>query len=163
MLKFEKVSFKEFEKYTDSNMHCGADEYDKIGMPARGTVGSAGYDIASPVNITIPGKCKRVIPTGLKIQMDDGYCMQLFIRSSLSIKKQIELQTSVSIIDSDYYNNEDNEGHVMIPVKNESSVPVFIAAGERIAQGVFVKYGVTVDDAPGGHRHGGIGSTNEAV
>lgn len=160
-MKFEKVSYKEFKKHTDSAMHCGADEYDGIVMPARSTAGSAGYDICSPVDITIPGGCKRVIPSGLKVQLDEGWCMQMFIRSSLAIKKQLELQTSVSIIDSDYYDNPSNEGHIMIPVRNESSRPILITAGERIAQGVFVIYGKTVDDAAEGQRSGGIGSTDE--
>lgn len=160
-MKFEKVSYQEFKKHTDSNMHCGRDEYDKIMMPVRSTAGSAGYDIASPVNITIPAGCKRVIPTGLKVQVDDGYFMQMYIRSSLAIKKQIELQTSVSVIDSDYYDNPDNEGHMMIPVKNESGRPVFISAGERVVQGVFVRYGITEDDRAENKRLGGIGSTGE--
>lgn len=159
-MKFEKVSYKEFKKHTSANMHCGADEYDGIQIPQRSTEGSAGYDIASPVNITIPGKCKRVIPTGLKISMDKDYAMLLFIRSSLAIHKEIELQTSVSVIDADYYENEKNEGHVMIPVKNESNRPVFISAGERVAQGVFIAFGKTEDDHPVTRiRRGGIGST----
>lgn len=160
-MKFEKVSYKEFKKHTDSNMHCGADEYDNIALPERSTAGSAGYDICSPVNITIPAGCKRTIPSGLKVQIDEGWCMQLFIRSSMAIKKQLELQTSVSIIDSDYCGNPDNEGHIMIPVRNESHRPILITAGERIAQGVFVIYGKTVDDNAAGQRSGGIGSTNE--
>lgn len=160
-MKFEKVTFKEFKKHTESNMHCGADEYDSIVMPARSTAGSAGYDIASPVNITIPGRCKRVIPSGLKVQIDEGYCMQLFIRSSLAMKKEIELQTAVSIIDADYYGNEANEGHVMIPVRNESALPVTIAAGDRIAQGVFVPFGKTDDDSASATRTGGVGSTGD--
>lgn len=160
-MKFEKVSFDEFKKYTDGHMRCGKEEYEKIPLPARSTFGSAGYDISSPVNITIPAGCKRVIPTGLKISMDSKHCLFLFIRSSLAIKKQIELVTSVSVIDSDYYGNESNEGHIMLPVKNESSLPVFIAAGERVAQGVLVRYDVTVDDDPQGTRKGGIGSTDE--
>lgn len=160
-MKFEKVSFKEFKSKTDSNMHCGADEYEEIKLPVRSTEGSAGYDIASPVNITIPGGCKRVIPTGLKVKIDPGYTMLLFVRSSLAIKKEIELQTSVSVIDSDYYDNDANEGHVMIPVRNESARPVFVSAGERIAQGVFVPYGVTEGDAAHEKRKGGIGSTGD--
>ena len=158
-MKFEKVSFKEFKKHTSSNMHCGADEYDAIQLPERSTSGSAGYDFACPVNITIPGGCSRVIPTGIKAQIDEGWTMLLFIRSSLAIKKQLELQTSVSVIDSDYYNNETTEGHIMIPVRNESAAPIFIAAGERIAQGLFVIHGLTVDDQAAGQRTGGIGST----
>ena len=160
-MKFEKVSYKEFKKHTDANMHCGADEYDEIRIPQRATSGSAGYDISSPVNITIPAGCKRVIPTGLKVRMEPGWTMQMYIRSSLAIKKQLELQTSVSVIDADYYGNENNEGHICVPVKNESRVPIFIAAGERIAQGVFIQHGITDDDQAKGIRRGGIGSTGD--
>lgn len=159
-MKFEKVSYKEFKKHTNSYMHCGADEYDDIRIPERSTSGSAGYDIASPVNITIPGGCSRVIPTGLKVKIDKEWCMLLFVRSSLAIKKGIELQTGVSVIDSDYYNNEDNEGHIFIAVRNTSTRPVLITAEERIAQGVFVEYGKTIDDNAQGQRTGGIGSTS---
>ncbi len=160
-MKFEKVSFKEFKSHANSNMKCNADEYDNIVMPKRSTAGSAGYDIASPVNITVPAGCKRVIPTGLKVEIDPGYTMLMFVRSSLALHHEIELQTSVSVIDSDYYGNEKNEGHIMIPVKNESARPVYIAAGERIAQGVFVPYGKTADDTATEKRVGGIGSTGE--
>ena len=160
-MRFEKVSFREFKKHTSSVMHCGADEYDAIHLPARSTAGSAGYDIESPVNVTIPGNCARVIPTGLKVHMEEAWAMLLFIRSSLAIKKGIELQTGVSVIDSDYYNNPDNEGHIFIAVRNISSRPVLVTAGERIAQGVFVIFGKTVDDNAVGQRSGGIGSTDE--
>ena len=160
-MKFEKVSFKEFKKHTDSAMHCGADEYDNIIMPERKTKGSAGYDIASPVNITIPGGCKRIIPSGIKVQIDDGWSMELMIRSHMGIDKDLELATGVSLIDSDYYDNEKNEGHIMIPLRNKSTRPVFIAAGERIVQGVFRPYGITENDDASGKRTGGIGSTDE--
>lgn len=160
-MKFEKVTYREFKRHTDSNMHCGADEYDNISMPERKTKGSAGYDIASPVNITIPGGCKRIIPSGLKVQIDDGWSMDLMIRSHMGIDKDLELATGVSLIDSDYYDNEKNEGHIMIPLRNKSTCPVFIAAGERIVQGVFRPYGITENDDASGKRTGGIGSTDE--
>lgn len=160
-MKFEKVTYREFKRHTDSNMHCGADEYDNIIMPERKTKGSAGYDIASPVNITIPGGCKRIIPSGIKVQIDDGWSMELMIRSHMGIDKDLELATGVSLIDSDYYDNEKNEGHIMIPLRNKSTRPVFIAAGERIVQGVFRLYGITEDDDASGKRTGGIGSTDE--
>lgn len=158
-MKFEKVSFKEFKRHTSANMHCGADEYDQIILPVRSTSGSAGYDIACPVNITIPGGCSRTIPTGLKVQIEEEWCMLLFVRSSAAIKKGLELQTGVSVIDSDYFDNPDNEGHIFIGVRNTSTRPILITAGERIAQGVFVIYGKTVDDMAAGQRSGGIGST----
>lgn len=160
-MKFEKVSYQEFKKYTNGHMHCGADEYDHIIMPARKTSGSAGYDICSPVNITIPGGCSRTIPTGLKVEIDEGWCMFMFIRSSKAFDKGLELQTGVSVIDSDYFGSKKNEGHIVIGVRNTSTRPILIAAGEAIVQGVFAIYGKTVDDNATGKRTGGIGSTDE--
>lgn len=83
------------------------------------------------------------------------------IRSHMGIDKDLELATGVSLIDSDYYDNEKNEGHIMIPLRNKSTRPVFIAAGERIVQGVFRPYGITENDDASGKRTGGIGSTDE--
>ena len=101
-----------------------------------------------------------MIPTGLKAQIDEGWAMFLFIRSSMAIKKGLVLQTGVSVIDSDYYDSEDNEGHILIGVRNTSTRPILIAAGERIVQGVFTIYGKTEDDDAMGQRSGGIGSTS---
>ena len=160
-MKFEKVSYEQFMKHEDNTMQRGMYEYEKLSLPARKTKESAGYDFVSPVNVTIPAGEKRVIPSGIKAQIDDGHVMFLFIRSHLAIDLEIELQTSVSVIDADYYDNEKNEGHIMIPVKNESQRPVFIAAGERIAQGVIIPFCKINGDSVTEKRTGGIGSTGD--
>ena len=89
----------------------------------------------------------------------------LFIRSSLAIKQGLQLTNCVAVIDSDYYNNPDNEGEILIAVNNILNISswgdVTIKKGERFAQGIFVKYGVTDNDVADGERVGGVGSTNE--
>lgn len=156
-MKFEKVSRAEFEKscrYADERMM-----YDNIQLPRRSTKGSAGYDIFAPIGIEIEPNETVVIPTGLKVQIDEGYVMLIFIRSSYGITKGLELPTGVAVIDSDYYNNPDNEGHFFLAFRNTTKRHISLNPNQRIAQGVFVKYGITDDDNAEGFRNGGIGST----
>ena len=102
-----------------------------------------------------------IIPTGLKAYMLPDEYLGVHIRSGLSIKKQLSLINGQGIIDADYYNNPDNEGHIMLAIFNHSEVPVKIEKGMRIAQGIFYKYLTADGDAPGcGEiRQGGMGST----
>ena len=81
------------------------------------------------------------------------------IRSSMAIKRHLALVNSTGIIDSDYYNNEENEGHIMIALLNYGKETVSLEKGERVAQGIFSKYLITNDDDATGIRTGGIGST----
>ena len=87
--------------------------------------------------------------------------LSIFIRSSLAFKKGLMLANSTGIIDCDYYNNPDNEGHIMIAYYNTKDVPYTIKKGERIAQGIFMKYLTTDNDDASGIRMGGIGSTGQ--
>ncbi len=131
----------------------------EIHLPCRKTAKSAGYDIESAVDVDlIPGKI-QVIPTGLKAYMGSDEYLAIHIRSSLGIKHGIMLANGTGIIDSDYYNNEDNEGHIMCALYNSSETIFHIDRGDRIAQGIFMKYLTTDDDRAVGKRIGGIGST----
>ena len=85
--------------------------------------------------------------------------LALYVRSSTAIKKGLFLANSVGIIDADYVDNSDNEGHIMIALYNSTDCSVSIAYGERIAQGIFTKYSVTENDEVSGIRIGGMGST----
>ena len=85
--------------------------------------------------------------------------LAIHVRSSMAIKRGLMLTNSTGIIDSDYYNNEDNEGHIMIAVYNITDAPVTLEKGERVAQGIFSKYLLANDDDARGIRTGGIGST----
>jgi dUTP pyrophosphatase len=129
-------------------------------IPKRATEGSAGYDLASIEDIVIqPGEIK-LVSTGLKARMPKTEALFVFPRSSLAIKKGLMMSNSVGVIDADYYNNPDNEGHIMIPLMNIKSVPVTLLKGERVAQGIFLQYQQTEDDLPiQSSRIGGFGSS----
>ncbi len=129
-------------------------------IPKRATDGSAGYDLSSVEDIVILPSEIKLIPTGLKARMPKTEALFVFPRSSLAIKKGLMMSNSVGVIDADYYGNPDNEGHIMIPLMNIKSVPVTILKGERVAQGIFLTYQKTDDDAPiQASRKGGFGSS----
>ena len=130
-------------------------------IPQRKTAKSAGYDIVALTNEDVylsPGQSVN-LATGLKACMEDDEVMLLFIRSSLGIKKGITLSNSCAVIDADYYNNPDNDGHFILNVINTSNEVQCIPARSRVAQAVFVKYLTVDDDNATGERVGGIGST----
>ena len=130
-----------------------------INLPKSKTSESAGYDIECAEAIVIDPKETVLIPTGLKAFMHYDEYLAIHVRSSMAIKRGLILVNSTGIIDSDYYNNEDNEGHIMIAMYNMTNEPVALLKGERIAQGIFCKYLLTHDDDACGIRVGGIGST----
>lgn len=135
--------------------------YEYVNFPKRKTKQSAGYDIESAVNVVInPGETK-LIPTGIKAYMDENEWLGIYIRSSIAIKYGIILANSVAVIDSDYYNNPDNEGHLMLPIRNVSGMPYTVKKGDRIAQGIFHQYYKVDGDSADGSRTGGIGSTGK--
>lgn len=130
-----------------------------IQMPKRSTAESAGYDLAAAETVTVPPHGTAVVYTGLKAFMNYDEYLAIHIRSSLAFKRNLMLINSTGIIDSDYYNNPDNEGHIMISLRNMSGEAVEIEKGERIAQAIFSKYLLTNDDDAFASRKGGIGST----
>ena len=134
-------------------------EYADVNLPKRATAGAAGYDFECAETITILPHTIYLIPTGVKCQIDDGYYLQLALRSSTPKKKGLMLANGIGIIDADYYNNPQNEGHIMFQVYNFTDKPVTIKQGERIGQGVFIQYGIIDDDTATGQRMGGFGST----
>lgn len=135
--------------------------YEYVNFPKRKTKQSAGYDIESAVNVVItPGETK-LIPTGLKAYMCENEWLGIYIRSSIAVKYGIILANSVAVIDSDYYNNPDNEGHIMIALMNTSEMPYTVKKGDRIAQGIFHQYYKVDNDSADDDRTGGIGSTGK--
>jgi dUTP pyrophosphatase len=159
--RFEKVSLDEFK--LDFDLAINKEEvYNEIKLPARATTGSAGYDFYSPVDFTLaPGETIK-IPTGIRCFIEDGYVLSLYPRSGLGFKYRIQLNNTVGIIDSDYYNAK-NEGHIMIKLTNDSNEgkTLEIQKGDGIAQGIFTEYFVTYDDQADGVRTGGFGSTTK--
>ncbi len=163
--KFEKVSYEQFAgAYKDG--FGGSDDdirmvYDSIKLPKRATAGSAGYDFYTPVDITLlPGQTVK-IPTGIRAKMDRDWVLMIFPRSGLGFKYRLQLNNTVGVIDSDYYDS-DNEGHIFIKITNDSNEgkTVEVGAGGGFAQGLFMPYGITEDDDVTDSRNGGFGSTD---
>lgn len=154
--KFEKVSQKQFGEAF--NGFSGA-SYDEIKLPKRATTGSAGYDFYSPITFELAPHETIKFPTGIKCKIDDGYVLSLYPRSGLGFKYRLRLDNTVGIIDSDYYNS-DNEGHIFAKVTNEGDKLVRVNAGEAFCQGIFTEYFITIDDDTNGVRNGGFGSTD---
>ena len=145
--------FEKIAKYADVDFQ----------MPERTTQKSAGYDFCLPEDVVLePGKL-QLVPTGVKAYMQDDEYLGMHIRSSMAVKKRIMLVNNVGIIDADYYNNEDNEGHIMLALLNMGSEPVALPKGERVAQGIFYNYLVADGDAETEKevRGGGFGSTSK--
>lgn len=134
--------------------------YPDVNLPKRATKGAAGYDFECAEDTICNPYAITLIPTGIKAQIDSGYYLQLAVRSSTPKKKGLMLANGIGIIDEDYYNNPDNEGHIMFQVYNYTNQGVVIHKGERIGQGVFLKYYLTDDDITDTIRTGGFGSTD---
>lgn len=152
MRKFEKISFRQFAKDISEG------DYQDIQLPVRKTMKSAGYDFISFLDIVIkPGEMVK-IPTGVKISLEDGEFLGIFVRSSMGFKYNVRMCNQVGIIDGDYYNNQDNEGHIWIKLQNEGDKEYIIKKGDAFAQGIIMKYFVCDDDDTMSERIGGIGS-----
>lgn len=128
-------------------------------LPTRATKGSAGYDFTVAEDTYCHPWEITYVPTGIKMQIDEGYDLRLSLRSSAPKKYGVILANGIGIIDSDYYNNEENEGHIMFAIIAIKDT-VLLRKGERIGQGVIEKYNLTDDDIADGIRAGGFGSTN---
>jgi len=158
---FEKISFEQYVKDVGGERHDLAEEYLDIKLPRRATAKSAGYDIYSPFSFELnPGETIK-IPTGIKAYMQNDEVLKIYIRSSLGFKYDVVLSNSTGIIDADYFNNPNNEGHIWIKLINLGDKTLLIDKGEAIAQGIFEKYLKADNDKPvKDERVGGIGSTN---
>ena len=135
-----------------------------IHLPVRKTAHSAAYDVEAAEDIIIPsykpGIKPTLIPTGLKAYcMDDEWYM-LANRSS-GPKKGFVMANSIGIVDSDYYNNVDNDGHFYFQYFNFLDHDLEVKKGDVIGQLIFMKYLMTDDDKATGLRVGGFGSTDK--
>lgn len=181
--KFEKVSLEQFEKDLDKcyqkNKFCfkhityelkiegeiqssliAENIYKDIILPTRATKGSAGYDIHLPMDITLFPNETKLIPIGIKCKIKNGWFLGAFPKSGLGFKYGLRLDNTIGVIDSDYYNNSNNEGHIMVQVTNPSTETILLEKGKSICQGIFIPFGITEDDETEGIRNGGFGSTN---
>lgn len=172
--KFEKVSYEQFKedwmKAFGSNydpevfddpepniIEC----YNNIKLPKRSTVGSAGFDMFLPFNIILDTNESQVIPTGIRCKINDGWMLACFPRSGHGFKYGVHLANTVGIIDADYY-NASNEGHIQIKLVNDSSLAkrLELKPDTAFCQGIFIPFGITIDDNADGERTGGFGSTD---
>lgn len=153
---FEYVSDAQFAAAFDGEVPQRAP------LPRRATTGSAGYDFFSPVPIHLaPGETVK-IATGVRCRMAEGWVLQIFPRSGLGFSYRLQLNNTVGIIDSDYYDS-DNEGHIFIKITNDSNEGkvLDLPAGSAFAQGLFLPFGITEDDHVTAVRNGGLGSTSK--
>lgn len=130
-------------------------------LPTRSTKNSAGYDFFNPKNITCKSHEITMIQTGIKAEFPEDEALLLFNRSSNPKKKGLIILNGVGVVDSDYYNNPDNEGEMAFVFYNMLEEDVTLLAGEKLGQGIFVKYAKTDDDTAEGERTGGFGSTGK--
>ena len=170
--KFSKVSYEQFKKdwlnAFDSYSEWDEDVvekrirniYESIKLPKRATCGSAGYDFFAPSNFCIPADKTEKIPTGIRCEIDNGWVLKCYPRSSYGFKYGVSLSNTVGIIDEDYARS-DNEGHIFIKLINDSAIAktLEINCGDAFCQGIFIPYGITYDDKVTTIRNGGIGST----
>lgn len=181
MSKFEKVSYDQFRKdwlntfYEDPRdyidpvtneitleIDCYIRRvYDGIELPKRATMQSAGYDFYIPETFTLKSGDNIKIPTGIRCEMYDGWVLTLYPRSGHGFKYGVRLANTVAVIDGDYAES-DNEGHIFVKLVNDSSLAKDIKfnVGDAFCQGVFLPFGITLDDEVTEQRNGGLGSTS---
>lgn len=163
--RFEKVSYKRFaedyqECFGSVNQETLQELYQNLKLPQRATSGSAGYDFYTTRDVQLkPGESVK-IPTGIRALMREDYVLLLYPRSGLGFKYRLQLNNTVGVVDADY-SASDNEGHIFIKLTNDSKEgkEVILKSGDGFAQGIFMQYGITEDDAVTEQRNGGFGST----
>lgn len=158
--EFYKVSYEQYKKDCvalgyDFKEEELREQWESIQIPTRATSGSAGYDFYSPFDFSVGGVPNQ-IPTGIRCAMDSSHFLMCCPKSGLGFKYGLFLQNTVGIIDSDYFNS-DNEGHIQ--AKFTADVLFHIKKGQKFMQGIFIPYGITDSDHASGTRNGGFGST----
>lgn len=168
MNKFYKVSIEEYSK-SIMKMFCSDNDFEKnltidveatyndLKLPTRSTKHSAGYDFIAPFTFKVEKNKKYVIPTGIKCEMSEDKVLLCFPRSSYGFKYGFRMLNTIPVIDSDYYNNSDNEGHIMLGFMTDKDM--VIKKGDKLFQAVITKFYTTEDDDSKEDRKGGIGST----
>ncbi len=164
--EFEKVSFNQFKQawekiYVDTE-HEIKQLYEQIKLPIRATNGSAGYDFFTPIELHLAPRQTILIPTGIRVKIENGWFLGIFPKSGLGFKYRLQLDNTVGVIDSDYYYS-DNEGHIFVKITNDSTEnkTLELKAGASICQGIFLPFGITYNDNATTIRNGGLGSTSK--
>ena len=157
--QFLSVLKEEFPEYTGEEI-CRI--YASVKLPRRATKGSAGYDFFAPFAFSLEPGASIKVPTGIRAEMQEDWVLKLYPRSGLGFKYRMQMNNTVGIIDSDYFYS-DNEGHIIAKITNDSKEGKImeISAGMGFMQGIFLEYGITVDDDACEVRNGGFGSTTK--
>ena len=165
--KFHKVSFGQFKAGWLGEFPQTTEEelqkiYEDIRLPKRATAGSAGYDFYAPEPFSLKSGETIKIPTGIRVEMEDGWVLKCYPRSGLGFKYRLQLDNTVGIIDSDYFYS-DNEGHMFAKITSDAKQDktLTVEKGQGFMQGIFVEYGITTDDEVTAVRNGGFGSTTK--
>lgn len=158
---FEKISEEQWNK--DCSFNCKIED---VLLPKRATRKSAGYDFFSPLEFTLAPGEEIKFPTGIKVYLPDNEYLDIRPRSGHGFKYYIRLANTTGVIDADYYNNQDNEGHIWVKIRNESNSSgktLTVNLGDAVCQGIFLEYKLADGDSldNGDERVGGIGSTNK--
>ena len=119
------------------------------------------YTLAAAAEIIKKANAKvTLVPTGVKCRLDPGTYLELSVRSSCPLKHWLIMGNSIGVIDADYYNNPDNEGHIYFQIINLSPLDIVLKKGDAIGQGIIKPYFTTEDDKASAKRVGGFGSTD---
>lgn len=134
--------------------------YETIELPSRATSGSAGYDFKAPFGLTIEPGYSAIIPTGIRVKLEDGWWLACLPRSGHGFKYEVHLANTCGVIDSDYYYS-DNEGHIFAKLVNfgTQNKPFSLEPGDKFMQTILLPYGITYSDDVQTIRNGGMGST----
>ena len=127
-------------------------------IPAYQSSGAAGFDLCAIEDVLIPAHQSKLIKTGLSMELESGYELQIRPRSGLALKHQITVLNSPGTIDWDY------RGEIMIILINHSNNDFEVKKHDRIAQGVVAKVEIaefqitkTLNDTERGNK--GFGSS----
>ncbi len=153
---FERVSAAQYLR--DAEGREGLLPSESIPLPRRATAGSAGYDFVCTCALSLAPGESAVIPTGIRVRMEQGWVLLLLPRSSLGFKHNVRLSNTAGVIDGDYYGAA-NEGHILVKLFNGGDHAVSIQPGERFCQGIFLPFGLAREDGADQVRSGGLGST----
>lgn len=136
MRKFEKISFEQFKKDISDDIEL----YKEYSLPKRETKLAAAYDFFALFDYALKPNERKKIPTGIKVSMEDDDTLLLLDRSSMGFKYNVRMCNQVGVIDADYYDNKDNNGHMWICIQNEGTEDYIVKKGDKMCQAMFVKY-----------------------
>ena len=149
--RFEGRFEKELEKVVNNHLREDGKMDDEgttlyLGIIAEVMLEAEGMDMEDEVKKLTKAFSPTLVPTGVKCKLEEDEYLALFNRSSNPLKQNLVLANGTGVIDSDYYNNPDNEGHIMFQYYNFGTSPVHIKKGDRIGQGVFQKFLIVDND-----------------